>query len=103
MCFTRNEHFAIFPEDLIARIINFSTKKEDWVLDPFVGRGTTGIVCTYMKRNFCGIDLYSENVSKAQENIRSASKGKIPLKINNHIESVSDVTPLEAYIDTQQS
>jgi len=46
--------------------------------------------------------LYSENVSKAQENIKSALKGKIPLKIYKHIDSVSDVTPLEAYIDTQK-
>ena len=44
-----NEHFAIYPEDLIARIIKFGTEKEDWVLDPFVGRGTTGIVCAACK------------------------------------------------------
>jgi DNA modification methylase len=54
-----NEHFAIFPEDLIARIILFATKKGDWVLDPFVGRGTTGIVCASLGRNFTGMDLKS--------------------------------------------
>ena len=26
-----NEHFAIFPEELIIRIINFATEKGDWV------------------------------------------------------------------------
>lgn len=66
-----NEHFAIFPEDLISRIISFATEKNDWVLDPFAGRGTTGIVCAQLGRNFTGIDLYSENVEKANLNIRS--------------------------------
>jgi len=65
-----NEHFAIFPEALVSRILEFTTKKEDSVLDPFVGRGTTGIVCAYLGRNFTGIDLYNENVAKAQNNIR---------------------------------
>ena len=64
-----NEHFAIYPEDLIARIIKFGTEKEDWVLNPFVGRGTTGIVCATPLRNFTGIDLYQQNVNKSKTNI----------------------------------
>ena len=64
-----NEHFAIFPEELIIRIINFATEKGDWVLDPFTGRGTTGIVCERLERNFTGIELYSDNVAKAEKNI----------------------------------
>ena len=77
-----NEHFAIFPEDLIARIISFATGKGDWVLDPFAGRGTTGIVCALLGRNFTGIDLYSENISTAEKNIQSAIKGgKLRLRL----------------------
>jgi hypothetical protein len=77
-----NEHFAIFPEDLIARIISFATEKGDWVLDPFAGRGTTGIVCALLGRNFTGIDLYSENISTAKKNIQSAIKGgKLRLRL----------------------
>lgn len=64
-----NEHYAIFPEELAFRILQFTTEKADWVLDPFVGRGTTGIVCASLGRNFTGIDLYNENVIKAQKNI----------------------------------
>ncbi len=64
-----NEHFAIFPEALVTRILEFTTEKTDWILDPFAGRGTTGIVCASLGRNFTGIDLYYENVAKAQKNI----------------------------------
>lgn len=78
-----NEHFAIFPEDLIARIVKFATEKGDWVLDPFAGRGTTGIVSAYLERNFLGVELYSENVSKARENIMAAAKGQIAVKIDS--------------------
>jgi DNA modification methylase len=78
-----NEHFAIFPEDLISRIVKFATEKGDWVLDPFAGRGTTGIVSAYLERNFLGVELYSENVSKARENIMAAAKGQIAVKIDS--------------------
>jgi site-specific DNA-methyltransferase (cytosine-N4-specific) len=81
-----NEHFAIFPEDLIARIVNFATKKGDWILDPFAGRGTTGIVSALLGRNFTGIELYPENVIKAEKNISDATKGKLSVKFENQIE-----------------
>jgi DNA modification methylase len=67
-----NEHFAIFPEDLVARIINFASQENDWVLDPFMGRGTTGIVSALTGRNFLGIDLYAQNVKTARKNIEEA-------------------------------
>lgn len=68
-----NEHFAIFPEELVKKIILFATEKEDWVLDPFAGRGTTGIAALSLGRRFVGIDLYNENVAKAERNIAGAA------------------------------
>lgn len=67
-----NEHFAIFPEELVDMVIRFATEKGDFVLDPFAGRGTTGIVATSLGRKFVGIDLYKENVEKARRNIAKA-------------------------------
>jgi site-specific DNA-methyltransferase (adenine-specific) len=61
---------------LIANIIKFSTQRGDWVLDPFVGRGTTGMVSVLLGRNFLGIDLYQENVMKAKKNILETINGK---------------------------
>lgn len=83
-----NEHFAIFPEDLIARIVYFATKRGDWILDPFTGRGTTGIVAALLGRNFTGVDLYPENVIKAEKNISDAIKGKLTVKLGDQIEDV---------------
>lgn len=101
-----NEHFAIFPEDLVARIINFASQEGDWVLDPFMGRGTTGIVSALTGRNFTGIDLYQENVNTAKRNIMDAIEGKYEEKLvdvvaremaTTNFDSDEDVT-LETYL-----
>lgn len=67
-----NEHFAIFPEELVDIIVRFATEKGDSVLDPFAGRGTTGIVAASLGRKFVGIDLYAENVHNAKRNVARA-------------------------------
>jgi site-specific DNA-methyltransferase (adenine-specific) len=67
-----NEHFAIFPEELVERIVKYATQKGDWVLDPFLGRGTTGIICKKLKRRFVGIDLYPNNISLSRKNVQNA-------------------------------
>jgi DNA modification methylase len=68
-----NEHFAIFPEELVERIVKFATQKGDWVMDPFSGRGTTAIICRKLKRRFVGIDLYPNNISISRRNIQNVS------------------------------
>ncbi|MEM3160407.1 MAG: site-specific DNA-methyltransferase [Nitrososphaera sp.] len=100
-----NEHFAIFPEDLVARIVNFASQEEDWILDPFMGRGTTGIVCALTGRNFLGIDLYQQNVKTAEKNITDAIKGKYDAKLMNVVaretklmESLEEKMTLESYL-----
>lgn len=65
------EHFAIYPEGLVERIIRVATKPKDYVLDTFAGRGTTGIVCAREGRRFIGIDLYPNHVRAANRNIES--------------------------------
>lgn len=98
-----SEHFAIFPEDLIDIIINFTTKEGDWVLDPFVGRGTSGMVSEYKHRKFRGIDLYADNVSQAIKNIRSVKEGKFILNLSDQKRHTAfkDLGPLEVFVSTQ--
>jgi DNA modification methylase len=79
----------------------FATKKGDWVLDPFAGRGTTGIVCASLGRNFTGMDLYSENIHNANRNIKDAQNGKLVIKLDNVIESspTENIHSLEQYLN----
>jgi DNA modification methylase len=71
-----SEHFAIYPEDLVKTIVKYCTNENDWVLDPFMGRGTTGIVCSVLGRNFAGIELYQKNVRLSETNIRAKESFK---------------------------
>jgi adenine-specific DNA-methyltransferase len=45
------------PERLIERVITFATKPGDWVLDSFLGSGTTSAVAHKMNRKWIGIEL----------------------------------------------
>ena len=98
-----NEHFAIFPEALISKIVDFATERGDWVLDPFAGRGTSGMVSVYKEREFCGIDLYAENVSQANKNIQNVKEGKISLNIydQKRYTANNEISTLEAFVTTK--
>jgi DNA modification methylase len=67
-----------------------------------MGRGTTGIVSAFLRRNFTGIDLYSENVAKAEKNISNTVKGKINLKLGEQIVDLSTekIPSLELYLNS---
>ncbi|AKO50992.1 addiction module protein [Mycoplasmopsis bovis] len=42
---------------LMEEIIKIHTNKNDLILDPFMGSGTTGVVSLKLKRKFIGIEL----------------------------------------------
>ncbi len=51
------EHGAVFPVKLAERLIQMYSKEGDWILDPFLGIGTTLIAAQNLKRNGVGIEL----------------------------------------------
>jgi site-specific DNA-methyltransferase (cytosine-N4-specific) len=58
---TRNRnHSAVFPEPLPEWFIKLFTQPGDWVLDPFMGSGTTLRVAQRMGRNGIGIEILKE-------------------------------------------
>ena len=68
---TKNRnHSAVFPEDLPEWFIKLFTKKGDWVLDPFMGSGTTAFVAQRMERNAVGIEILPEYFKLAQKSIK---------------------------------
>lgn len=56
----KGAHFAVFPPDLISPCILAGSAEGDYVLDPFNGSGTTGVVSLEHGRNYYGIDLNEE-------------------------------------------
>ncbi len=51
------DHPTQKPEKLLAKIILASSKKGDFVFDPFLGSGTTSVVAKKLERRYCGIEL----------------------------------------------
>ncbi len=51
------------PEALLERIIQASSNKGDWVLDPFCGCGTTVAVAERLNRKWIGIDISMQAVN----------------------------------------
>jgi len=67
---TKNRyHSAVFPEALPEWFIKLFTKEGDWVLDPFMGSGTTVRVAQKLGRNAIGIEILPEYFALAQQQI----------------------------------
>ncbi len=54
------DHPTQKPEKLIAKLILASSRRGDFVFDPFLGSGTTAVVAKKLDRVYCGIELNRE-------------------------------------------
>ena len=70
-------HPATRPTKLYRKIVEGFSKKEDLVLDCFMGSGTTAVVCKQLNRNFIGFEISKEYVELAQK--RLSQKVLFPL------------------------
>ena len=58
------------------------TKKGEWVLDPFLGNGTTLIECKRLGRNGIGIELNDEVIKVAKNNlVKEKNRSKVKTKV----------------------
>jgi site-specific DNA-methyltransferase (adenine-specific) len=67
-------HATPKPLELIERIINASSKKDDLVLDCFMGSGTTAIASKVLERNFIGCDSNKGYVETANKRLHEIEK-----------------------------
>ena len=64
------KHIAVMPEQIVENILS-SVSEGLTVLDPFLGSGTTGVVCKKMGFDFIGIELSEDYFNPAKERIES--------------------------------
>jgi len=66
-------HEAQKPLALIEYMIKLTTRKDQIVLDPFMGSGTTAVAAENLNRRFIGFEANAEYHSKAIERLKSVN------------------------------
>ena len=67
-------HTAVYPIYIIQELIKLLTDKEDIVLDPFNGSGTTCVAAKKLDRRYIGIDINKEYVELAEKRLSEVDK-----------------------------
>jgi len=70
----KTEHPTQKPLSLMKYLILTYSNKEQIVLDPFMGSGTTGVACTELGRGFLGIEINKKYFNIACKRIEEAVK-----------------------------
>ncbi len=68
-----NAHPAVYPLYIVQELIKLLSKKNDLVLDPFCGSGTTCLAAKNLKRNYLGIEINPEYVNLANERLKEVN------------------------------
>ena len=58
---------ATFSMEMVEKLLNIYALPDSTVFDPFMGTGTTGIVCEQMNLNFIGSEISEKQVEYAQK------------------------------------
>lgn len=70
----KNIHPAPYPVELVERLLKMYSYKDDIVLDPFNGIGTTTLAAKNLNRKYIGIDLSKKYCDIAVERLKTAFK-----------------------------
>ncbi len=65
-CNNKN-HSAAYPVDLPAWFIKLFTKRDEVILDPFIGSGTTAVAAIELSRSYVGIDISADYCDLSRE------------------------------------
>jgi len=64
-----NIHPTVKPLNLMSYLVTLGSRKNDVVLDPFMGSGTTPMACVTLSRNYIGIEREDEYFKIAQARV----------------------------------
>lgn len=76
----KTDHPCQFPVELIERFVLSMTNEDDWVLDPFMGVGSTAIAALMHGRRVAGAEIQAGYLRQARERIKQAEKGQLRIR-----------------------
>lgn len=66
-----DNHAATFPLDFAEFWIKCGSNKDDIILDPFMGLGTTACACENLSRNYIGFEIHDEYINYSNNRIKN--------------------------------
>ncbi len=73
---SKEAHFATFPAGLVEPCILAGSREGDYILDPFFGAGTVGVVAERLRRNYVGVELHPDYVAIAARRLLKNGKAR---------------------------
>ncbi len=73
-------HPCQYPVELIERLVLALTREGDWVLDPFLGTGTSVIAALRHQRRGIGAELIQKYIGISKSRIEMAAHGELPVR-----------------------
>jgi DNA modification methylase len=73
-------HPCQYPVELVERCVLALTKKNDWVLDPFAGVGSTIIAALKNDRNSVGIEKLKKYIDVGEQRVASFKSGNLKVR-----------------------
>ena len=68
---SKNFHPTVKPIELMSYLVTLGSRKDDLVVDPFVGSGTTCIAAKLLGRNYMGVEKDEDYAMIATERVKS--------------------------------
>ena len=68
---SKNHHPTVKPIELMSYLVTLGSRKDDLVVDPFVGSGTTCIAAKLLGRNYMGVEKDEDYAMIATERVKS--------------------------------
>ena len=76
----KTEHPCQYPVELVERCILALTNKDSWVLDPYVGVGSTILAAIKNERNSIGIEKEKKYIDVANKRVQDLKEGRLKLR-----------------------
>ena len=87
------ERSAAFPFEIAYRLINMYSVRNDWILDPFVGTGTTTFAAMASCRNSIGVDIepnFAGLIYEAVNSVPQLANYYISKRLSDHLSFIKE-------------
>tara|TARA_B100000579_G_scaffold202172_1_gene165318 strand:+ start:165 stop:926 length:762 start_codon:yes stop_codon:yes gene_type:complete len=68
----KESHQAVFPQELVATILENFSDEGDIIYDPFMGTGTTALVAKKMNRNYIGSEISKKYIKITNDRLKNS-------------------------------